>query len=430
MRLIQSRLPKFLFRFESFFTSLTRNVSATALVYLKGLLLCRRRNCQVMSEELQESNGQRLHHFITGSKWCFQRVMDVVTLQFWQMLQNLGLAADCCLIVDDSGNPKKGCHSAGVKRQYCGQIGKTENSQVGVFGALCAGSLVNLVQARLSGIHKQINKIDQATEIIAHVIKELKIKVRWVCFDAFYGHDLVLLADLIRHSIEFVADVPDDMRMWLSAFQMRVPIRKKGTPGPQSKKARPTIESTTIKKYAVSLKERDWKYLTVRHQSGGRKLQAWFHSRDVYILNPLTNRRQLITLLVRKDKDGTIKYSFCHCPGASLKELAYRQGKRYFVEKSFREAKKELGLNEYQTRSEESWNKHMSMIMLAQLFLNQEKILFYDQEIIWMTTQDVIQMFKSVLEFIKRSIENLLNYILSKQPPDKRGIKKLLLLRI
>jgi SRSO17 transposase len=430
MRLIQSRLPKFLLCFQGLFTSLTRNVSATALVYLKGLVLCCRRNCQVMAEELQESNGQRLHHFITSSRWCFQSVMDVVTLQFWQMLQNLGLAADCCLILDDSGNSKKGRHSAGVKRQYCGQIGKTENSQVGVFGALCAGSLVNLVQARLSGIHKQINKIDQATEIIAHVIKELKIKVRWVCFDAFYGRDLTLLADLIKYGIEFVADVPDDMRIWLSPFQMRVPVRKKGSPGPQSKKARPNMESIPIKKYAASLKKQDWKYLTVRHQSGGRKLKAWFHSMNVYMLNPLTNRRQLVTLLIRKDKDGTIKYSFCHCPGASLKELAYRQSKRYFVEKSFREAKKELGLNEYQTRSEESWHKHMSMIMLAQLFLNKEKILFYNNAKIWMTTQNVIQALKSMLSFVKRSIEDLLDYILAKQPPDKRLIKKSLFLRI
>jgi hypothetical protein len=72
----------------------------------------------------------------------------------------------------------------------------------------------------------------------------------------------------------------------------------------------------------------------------------------------------------------------------------------------------------------------MAMIMLAQLFLNEEKIIFYEQEKIWTTTQDVIQMLKSVLQFVKRSIENLLDYILAKQPPDKRLIKKLLILRI
>jgi hypothetical protein len=134
--------------------------------------------------------------------------------------------------------------------------------------------------------------------------------------------------------------------------------------------------------------------------------------------------------LIREDKDGTIKYSFCHCPGASLQELAYRQCKRYFIEKPFREGKKELGLNQYQTRSEESWLKHMAMIMLAQLFLNEEKRIHYEHEKLWLTTQDIIQTIKSSLHFVKRSLEDLLDHILSKQPPDKHLVRRSLYLRI
>lgn len=412
MRLIESRLHKFLLGFEFLFISLTRNVSSTALVYLKGLLLCRRRNCQVMAEELQESNSQRLHHFITASKWQYQQLMDAVTLMFWKMVETVGLAKDGCLIIDDSGNPKKGRESAGVKRQYCGQLGKTDNCQVGVFG-----------------VESKVSKIDQAAVIINHVIKVLKVKVRWVCFDAFYGRDTTLLADLLKAGIEFVADVPDNLQIWLEPFQMRIPA-KKGIRGPKCKNAKPNRPSISIKKYVKSLSVRDWKYITVRHQSGGKKLQAWFHTREVYIINPQTNKKQLITLLAREDKDGTLKYSFCHCPGANIKELAYRQSKRYFVEKALRDAKKEIGLNEYQTRSAESWHKHMAMIMLAQLYLNDEKIHLYEHEKLWMTIQDVIQTLKSMLFFIKRSIENLLDYILAKQPPDKRLVKKNLYLRI
>jgi SRSO17 transposase len=421
---------QFLLRFEYLFTNLTRNVSSNALVYLKGLLLCRRRNCQLMAEELQESNQQRLHHFITASKWGFQRVMDVVTMQFWQLLQKQGLAEDTCLVIDEAGNPKKGRHSAGVQRQYCGQVGKVDNCQVGVFGALCGGSLVNLVQASLFGTDKKVNKIDQARSIIMHIIKGLQVKVRWVCFDAFYGRDAALLADLIKNGIEFVADVPDSLQIWLEPFQMRIPVQKPGARGKKCKYPRPNKASLSIKKYAAGLPIRAWKFITVRHQSGGKKLQAWYHSRDVYVLNPLTNRRQLLTLLIREDSDGTIKYSFCHCPGASLKELAYRQCKRYFVEKSFRDGKQELGLNEYQTRSAESYHKHMAMIMLAQLFINQEKIYHYEEQKLWMTTQDVIHSLKSTLQFVKRAVETLLDYILAKQPPDKRLVRNLLFLRI
>src|SRR5690606_23662444 len=132
----------------------------------------------------------------------------------------------------------------------------------------------------------------------------------------------------------------------------------------------------------------DWKYLTVRHQGADKKLRAWFHAREVYILNPATSRRMRLTLLIREDNDGTIKYSFCHCPAASLQQLAYRSSKRYFVEKAFREGKKELGLNQYQTRRDMSWYKHMAMVMLAQLFINEEKIQLYEQERLWVTSQD------------------------------------------
>jgi hypothetical protein len=146
-----------------------------------------------------------------------------------------------------------------------------------------------------------------------------------------------------------VADVQDNLKVWLEPFQMRIPVQQEGARGRKYKHPRPDRKAISIKKYAAALLPKDWKFITVRHQGGTKKLQALFHSREVYILNPLTNKRQLVTLLIREDKDGTIKYSFCNCPGSSIKELAYRQCKRYFVEKAFREGKKDLGLNEYQT---------------------------------------------------------------------------------
>lgn len=73
-----------------------------------------------------------------------------------------------------------------ILRQYCGQVGKNENCQVDLFGALCGGSLVNLVQARLFGARTGITKIDLARELIDHIIKGSKVKVVWVCFDTFY----------------------------------------------------------------------------------------------------------------------------------------------------------------------------------------------------------------------------------------------------
>jgi len=72
----------------------------------------------------------------------------------------------------------------------------------------------------------------------------------------------------------------------------------------------------------------------------------------------------------------------------------------------------------------------MSMVMLGQLFINEEKIYLYEQSAIWMTTQDVIHSIKSIMGFVKRSLEELLNNILRKQPPNKRSIKNLIYVRI
>ncbi|WPV67789.1 IS701 family transposase [Chitinophaga sp. LS1] len=419
---------QFLLSFTFYFKSKTKDGTSNAASYLKGLMVSRRRNCQVMAEELQNTSQQCLHHFITIGKWCYSKLMDRITLDFWHLLQQSGLEDDTCLIIDESGNPKKGRLSAGVKRQYCGQIGKTENRQVGVFGALCGGSLVNLVQARLS-LGSESTKIDLAKEIIDHVVLFLKIKVKWVCFDAFYGRDANLLCNLIRIGLPFVADVPDSHKVWLEAFQMRVPVSVPGKRGRKSVYARPNRESISIRKYMSGLKKKDWTWMKVRHQSKGKKLFAWFHCREIYIFNPLTEKRQLLQLLIRKDIDGTIKYSLCYKPGASMKELAYMQCKRFFIEKSFREGKKELGLNEYQTRSAQSWHKHMAMIMLGQLFMNTQKLLCYHEKV-WVTTQDIILLIRSVLKLTLRSIRNIIDYILAKQPPDYRKLKKLLFIRI
>ena len=356
--------------------------------------------------------------------------MDAVTIAFSDRLQQLDLDDDTCLIVDETGNPKKGRHSAGAQRQYCGQLGKIDNCQVGVFGALCGGSLVNLVQARLKTKEGDHTKIDQAREIIDHVIDKLQVKVSWVCFDAFYGRDGLLLAHLISKGISFIADVPDNLQVCLEPFQMRVPVKAKGVRGRKFENARPNKPFISLKKYACSLHERQWKYLQIRYKGNGKKLKAWFHSKEVYIENQLTGKRQLVQLLIRQDQDGTIKYSYCHCPGATLEQLAYRQSKRYFIEKSLREGKKELGLNEYQTRSEESYHKHMAMVMLGQLFLNEERIYHYQQSAIWLTTQDVIHSIRAILHSVLRNIEVLIQSILAKQPPDKRLMKKLLYIRI
>ena len=201
-------------------------------------------------------------------------------------------------------------------------------------------------------------------------------------------------------------------------------------PGRKPIHAQPTEKAISIREYSRSLCRKDWRTILVRHQSKG-KLKAKFHRKEVYILNPLTGKKLRLILLIRKDPDGTIKYSLCHAPKyVRTRVLAYRQCKRYFIEQALREAKMELGLNEYQTRSEEGWLRHMALCMLSQLFINVEKLRQKTHNRLRLSAGDILRLirFKSII--YENAIEELFRMILRKQPFRKRSLENQFNLRI
>jgi SRSO17 transposase len=102
--------------------------------YCTGLMLpLARKSVEPMAASLEpqhvSARHQALHHFVARSAWSDDAVLERVRqwVQPW-----LGLQEGCYWIVDDTGYPKKGKHSVGVARQYCGQLGKQDNCQVAV----------------------------------------------------------------------------------------------------------------------------------------------------------------------------------------------------------------------------------------------------------------------------------------------------------
>jgi hypothetical protein len=132
-----------------------------------------------------------------------------------------------------------------------------------------------------------------------------------------------------------------------------------------------------------------------------------------------------------KDPDGTIKFSLCHAPKyARTRTLAYRQCKRYFVEQSFREGKMELGLNEYQTRSEPGWIRHMALCILTQLFINTEKLRHKTRNRLKLSAGDILRLIQCKTVFYENDIDKLFRMILRKQPFRQRSLENLFNLRI
>ena len=101
--------------------------------YCAGLLLpCDRKSVEPMAARVQparvQAAHQSLHHFVAKSDWSDAAVLGAVRARVLPVIERRGPIR--ALIIDDTGMPTKGKHSVGVARQYCGQLGKKDNSDV------------------------------------------------------------------------------------------------------------------------------------------------------------------------------------------------------------------------------------------------------------------------------------------------------------
>lgn len=406
------RLLAFLSLFRQPFEGGKKSLFTKARWVVEGLLVASRKNLQAIALSLGKSDNQALNHFISDSVWDPSLVCDQVAMLFYKMIERLGALSNLCLVIDESGNPKKGKASAGVERQYCGKVGKTDNCQVGVFAALNCGALTSIINAVLylpkswTGDGKRMDKvgvptvnrtyktkIEIARNLILDVKKRLKIPFQWVVFDAFYGRDLGLLRELHRLSITFMAQIPETHQVFLKDFGLKVP-KPKSKRGRKPKKRKPTRTSINVKSYAKKLRAADWAKLNVRTASTGM-LQAYYHRVPVWVFDEKEMKKCRYILMIRKELNGELSYHLTNSK-AHLPRLAFMQGQRYFVEQSFREAKQELGMDQYQVRGYGAWHKHMALVMMAQLFVQQEKVFINPKEVA-VTTQDIVTVIKFFL---------------------------------
>lgn len=389
--------------------------------FLQGLVLSSSSNCVEMSQVVEKSNSQSLNHFLSDSVWDWQKVMDALSRRCFRYFTSL--KDPVALLIDESSFPKKGKHSVGVAHQYCGQTGKQDNCQIGVFGALCSGNFVSIIQSKLylpkgwtsdkercakasvpAMSNQYKSKIELAEEIIFHVWKSLKLKFSFVSFDAFYGRDLSLLQSLDKAGITFMADIAENQSIYLVPFKIAVPEKKLGR-GRAPIHAKPYALKISVKEYEKGLYKKEFKKITVR-KGTKENIRASFHKRTVWLFNAENKTRSCFILLIRKDEDGSLRYSLTNSR-KHLAKLAFMQGQRYFIERAFQDAKQQLGLNEYQVRNYSAWHRHVTMSMMAMQFITEEKL---RQKLVekYITTTDIVE---------------ILNLLLPKKPIDLKKLE-------
>lgn len=367
----------------------THNKAEYVRQYISGLFQAERPNMERMEEAVPGTDYQCIQQFVTDSPWDHREVMDRVAAEADALL---GAHQGSCLLIDESGFAKAGSKSAGVARQYNGRLGKVDNCQVSVCASLCAADRVVPVDIRLflpecwtddsercetagipTGERKFRTKPQMALEMVRHQ-RELGTRFNWVGMDGLYGSNPELLRSLDDDGEVFVADVHCDQHVYLEDPTPFVPeYSGRGRPP-----TRPATRATPVRadRYAAGLDESAWHQIDVRQTTKG-PLRIHFHARRVWLWDGSERHARNWWLLIRREMDGrTLKYSASNAEHASSEHwLASAQAQRYWVERGFEDAKGQAGMADYQVRKFRGWNHHMALVMMAMLFMVEQKML-------------------------------------------------------
>ena len=366
-------------------------MSQQASQYLRGLTQARKKNMERMAERIPGSDDQSLQHFLSNSPWEERPVIDQVAQDANTIFSN---QPDTALYIDETGFAKKGNKSVGVHRQWIGQFGKVDNSQCGVFAALGCRNRVTPIDFRLylpeawtddknrclaAGIPEENivfkRKHDLALEMVVHA-RSLGIYFNWVGCDGLYGQDPDFLRSLNDMGEVFLADVHKDQRIY--------PVDPDPVvPPPQSKKGRKPSRlkaqtaAVRVDKWVAQQSEDDWQRLSLRNTTKGKLIVDVLH-KQVWLWDGEESGAHQWHLIVRREvkSSGKLKYSLSNAPvDMSTDRLAYMQVQRFWIERSFQDAKNQCGMSDYQARGWRSWHHHMAMVLLVMLFFLEERVL-------------------------------------------------------
>lgn len=339
-------------------------------------------------EVVADSNWQRMQHFISHSPWQQRPVQHQIAKDADRLL---GGSPDTGLFFDETANAKKGKLSVGTARQWNGRLGKIENSQVAVFGALSRGPHVTLIDERLylpqewindakrrlkAGVPEDLTfktKSELALEMILDAMAR-HIRFAWVGVDGGYGKEPDFLSALDIAGVIFMADVHKDQSIYLADPAPHLPEKKgKGRTPTRLVAAQP---SQRVDHWVAAQPEESWQRLAFRESTKGRVLADFLTCR-VWTWNHSEQMGRVRHLIVRRDLGATedLKYSLSNAPEETgIERLAFMQGQRYFVERAFQDAKSSVGLAHYQVRGWQAWHNHMTMVMLAMLYMLETRL--------------------------------------------------------
>jgi SRSO17 transposase len=370
--------------------------------YCTGLLLPgERKSVEPMAARLYPANvrqaHQSLHHLVADAPWSDEDVLEAVRHYVLSAFKKQGPMA--AWIVDDTGFVKKGTHSVGITRQYCGQVGKQENCRVAVSLSVSTqqASLPIAWRLYLPEVWAQDGKRRKQTGVPEEVRFQTKpaialeqiraavdrgIPTAPVLADAGYGTDTQFREGLSELGLLYVVGIMSSVGVWKPG-QTPLPKRMwKGIGRPTKLLQRDSRHRPlSVKDLALSLPARAWKKVSWREGTRSR-LRSRFAAlrvrpahRDYWRSQP-HGEEWLLIEWPSAEAEPT-KYWLSTLPvSTELRDLVCLAKHRWIIERDYEELKQELGLGHYEGRGWRGFHHHATLCIAAYGFLVAERSRF------------------------------------------------------
>jgi len=367
--------------------------------YLSGLLLPgERKSVEPMAARIEprrvRARHQSMHHFVATAPWEERDLLRVSRDYALEQLERHGPVQ--AWVVDDTGIPKKGIHSVGVARQYCGQLGKQDNCQVVV-----TVSLVNTTMSVPAAYHLYLPESwakDRARRRGAGVPENLTFRTKWeialeeidrlpaeglppapVVADAGYGVATELRDELRRRGLSYAVGISRDVTVWAPGTGPSAPkTRSKLGRPPKLLRRDGEHKPLSVLRLAQQLSSRAWKEVRWREGTKGAmrsrfaRIRVRAAHRDYWRTEPRPEE-WLVIEWPKGEKEPT-KYWLSSVPEtASVQELIALIKIRWRIERDYQEMKQELGLDHFEGRGWLGFHHHGVLCIAAYAYLAAER---------------------------------------------------------
>ncbi len=343
-----------------------------------------RKNGWQLAEAAGDTRPDRMQRLLYSAHWDAEVARDRLRTYVAEQLGEPGAIG----IIDETGFLKQGTCSVGVKRQYSGTAGRTENCQIGTFLAYATPRGQTLIDRRLylpaewcadraRREHAQVPDSVTFQTKPQHALAMLQaawaagVPMRWVTGDAVYGD-----AQYLREAIHgagrwYVLGVSATTPVWTARPRLRLPQADTGgRPQTRVRLADDAVAWVTVAEAVAAVPAARWHRLAVPEGENGPITYDWTRLRVLERVDGLPGRT--VWLLARRSvTDSTeVKYFLSNAPTTvTLPALARVASTRFAVEQCFKETKGQTGLDQYEVRRWHSWQRHITLAMLAHAWL-------------------------------------------------------------